>query len=306
MDSQFSAAGSKKRERMQQRLKELKGELDSQRSISNDNPSYISNRAEKSVKYYTELINNADTILQEKIQNLQEEADKYKKSLQKRLEEVQDTLQREKSKTPARIVSAEHRYKRALEEYIKLGFETEKEKLVRESSESQFTNLKPSPVIPPTHITLPPTPCVLGVSLASPSNFVKPDLEIPLTKPISRTIELSETISKPLPPDFNTIGEDDDLLSLRKLHNPNSKAFITTSTPKNLLESRPLSRPVITPQIPLTQDSDDEPTQEQIDEAARKVRESYKKPNPQIPLTQMVRLSSSGKPMKSVKVALAR
>jgi len=71
--------------------------------------------------------------------------------------------------------------------------------------------------------------------------------------------------------------------------------------------------------------SDDEPTQEEIDEAARKVRESYRKTqystptnllesrpltkpvtNPQFPLTQMVRLSSSGKPMKSIKVALAR
>ena len=254
MDSQFSAAGGKKRERMQQRLKELKGELDSQRSISNDNPSYICNRAEKSVKFYTEQINDVDTILQKKIQKLQEEAEQYKKSLQARLEEVQDTLQREKSKTPARIVSAENRYQRALEEYIKLGFETQKEKLARESTESHFTNLEPSPVIPPTHTTPLPTPCVLGVPLASPSNFPKPVLEIPLTKPIPRTIQLSETISSTLPPDFDTIGEDETLLAARKIHNPNSRYNTTVVYPTR---SPALPPPAPThsnkPAIPLTQ-----------------------------------------------------
>jgi len=319
---------------MQKRLKELKGELDSQRSISNDNPSYVLKRAISSVKYYTGQFAEADTILQNRIEKSRQETEKYqdtlrkkieeaendlqnrieelkqgtekyKKEVQTKLEEAEHNLETEKAATPARIVAAENRYKRVLEDYMKLGFETEKEKLARESSESQYSKVRAvASHLPNTHNPLLENhvPVVCGEQVvASPSNFVNPD-----SQPISRTIELSETISKPLPPGFDTIGEDDVLLSLRKLHNPNSKAFKPNSTPTNLLESRPLSRRVITPQIPLTQDSDDEPTQEEIDEAARKVRESYKKPNPQTPLTQMVRLSSSGKPMKSVKIALAR
>lgn len=255
MESQFSQEGARQRDRMQKRLKELKGELDSQRSICNDNPSYVLKRAISSVKYYTGQLTEADTILlkriersreetekyqdtlrkkieeaennlQERIEKLREETDNYKKTVQTKLEESQDTLEREKTATPARVVSAEHRYNRVLEEYIKLGFETEKEKLARESSESQFyklgdvaSQLSNSHNPPLENRT--PVVCV-DVLPASPSNFPKPDLEIPLTKPILRHIELSETItnSQMVMP----ISQDEaDVIALRKIHNPNSR-----------------------------------------------------------------------------------
>ena len=341
MDSQFSKEGSRKRERMQERLKDAKAYLDDQKAKIATEPSYKLDRAISSVKYYERQIQQLaireqstiaviedeyKRIAETKIAKLKKENEQYLNTLNESLEIAKNHLEGESSKKPSCLVVAERRYNRVLEEYIKLGFETEKEKLARLANPILQTKAVGQPEVLPTQPALEITPVVCAKQVAGDgSNFVKPDLEIPLTKPIPRTIELSETISKPLPPDFDTIGEDVALLSLRKLHNPTSKAF-----KPNLeipLPYLPIPRTIELSETPLPPDerSDDEPTQEEIDAAARKVRESYRKTqystptnllesrpltkpvtNPQIPLTQMVRLSSSGKPMKSVKVALAR
>ena len=301
MDSQFSAEGNKQRERMQKRLKEAKSELDSQRGIWNDNPSYLFNRATKSVKYYSEQIIESDVILQRRIEKSHQETDDYKESLRRKTEEADHNLQKrieklqaecnmhkksleasleesmgdleiEKVKKPARLVSVENRYSRILEEYIKLGFETTREKSLRlDSEKSPIVVLQSSdgrqplgPHTQPPLEILKPLVCCDQLS-SSPPNFVNGQIPNSLNEPINqkdldyqeaKRIFFSDSICDTKRKNITTISESSEhLLQSKKLIVNTS--VIHNSTPTN-------------------------------------------------PLTQVMRFSSTGKPMKSVKVALKR